>query len=123
MQKQAGVIAVVVFLLAIAFPFLYNLVSIGLLDHAGAAPRLKIDKPGQCVESTEWMRHNHMKMLLHVREDSVREGVRLVNKSLHGCRNCHASREDFCDQCHDYVGVEPECWGCHTYPLRGGHES
>jgi hypothetical protein len=29
------------------------------------------------------------------------------------CLSCHPNKDEFCDQCHDYVGVEPNCWNCH----------
>ncbi len=115
MLTRAG--SVVVFLAVLAFPFFYNLVSTGYSSSATAQPQLKIAKPGKCVEDTAWMRKNHMKMLIHVREKAVREGVRSVDHSFHGCINCHPKREEFCNRCHDYVGVKPECWNCHHYDL------
>lgn len=114
MLKRTGAVAVLVFLTVLAFPFTYNAFSVGLFSASG--PKLEIARPGKCVEETSWMRNNHMKILLHVREDAVREGIRKVDHSLHGCQRCHPNREVFCNSCHEYVGVEPECWNCHIYP-------
>ena len=60
------------------------------------------------------MRHSHMKLLFHNRDKAVREGIR--NEGLTACRSCHKHRDKFCEKCHDYIGVEPECWNCHNYP-------
>ncbi len=32
------------------------------------------------------------------------------------CMDCHSNKSRFCDQCHDYVGVTPQCWDCHIAP-------
>jgi len=116
---RSGVTAVILFFAIVSFPFLYNVVSVGVLSNSAGEPELKIEKEGKCVEETGWMRQNHMKMLFHVRENSVREGIRVVNKSFHGCISCHPSRAEFCDKCHSYVGVQPECWNCHNYLEKG----
>lgn len=119
MLTRSGVAAVIVFFAIVSFPFLYNSFTVGLFSNAAAEPELKIQKQGKCVEETGWMRQNHMKMLIHVREDAVREGIRVVDRSLHGCISCHPNRAEFCDTCHSYVGAKPECWNCHHYPEKG----
>ena len=32
------------------------------------------------------------------------------------CLACHAEKAEFCDKCHDYLGVQPYCWDCHVDP-------
>jgi hypothetical protein len=32
------------------------------------------------------------------------------------CTNCHSNKSEFCDRCHDYLGVTPYCWNCHVEP-------
>lgn len=32
------------------------------------------------------------------------------------CMECHSNKSKFCDQCHDYIGVDPYCWDCHIEP-------
>ncbi len=54
-------------------------------------------------------------------EDSVRLHVggegKLFEMSLQNtCMNCHTSKEQFCDQCHNYASVSPFCWDCHVEP-------
>ncbi|MBF0188409.1 MAG: Hdr-like menaquinol oxidoreductase cytochrome c subunit [Magnetococcales bacterium] len=78
----------------------------------------KLDAPkGEaCIKDAAWMKRNHMDFLKHRRAETVREGVRNHKESLLNCKTCHTSREKFCDRCHAYVGVKPDCFTCHIYP-------
>ena len=89
-------------------------VSVG---HAGdSIPELQTPKGKPCVRDSEWMKRNHMDFLKHKREVTVREGERIRNESLFQCSTCHTNRTQFCDRCHHYVGVDPDCFQCHNYP-------
>lgn len=95
------------------------LLTAGLLtagDALSGAPVLEKGKGEACIKPTDWMRKNHMEFLKHRRAETVRDGVRIPEESILNCKSCHASREKFCDQCHSYVGVKPDCWACHYYP-------
>jgi len=91
-----------------------------------AKPAVVIEKPGNCVEATEVMRRDHMKLLLHQRDRTTREGIRTRPHSLTGCIDCHASaktgsvlgEQGFCQSCHAYAGVTLDCWECHTPKAR-----
>lgn len=86
-------------------------------------PVVKIENADtQCVAPPEEMRRNHMEMLKHQRDKTLRQGVRGEPVSLNGCINCHASKqtgsvlgsnENFCQSCHAYVAVKLDCWDCH----------
>lgn len=90
-------------------------------------PMLERGKGERCVEDTEFMRRNHMVLLNHHRDDTMRRGIRTTKHSLKGCVECHASsktgsvassKEDFCMACHVYTGVKLDCWDCHaTKPM------
>jgi hypothetical protein len=90
-----------------------------------ALPVVKIEQGEACVAPLEEMRRNHMKMLFHQRDRTVREGVRTTRFSLNNCVDCHASRktgsvlgeEGFCSSCHAYASVKIDCFECHT-PMR-----
>jgi hypothetical protein len=91
--------------------------------HARAPkPVVTIERPGQCVEATEVMRRDHMKLLLHQRDRTMREGVRTKPHSLAGCVECHAStktgsvlgEQGFCESCHRYASVKLDCFECHA---------
>lgn len=80
----------------------------------------------QCVEPTDVMRRNHMKFLLHQRDETVLDGIRTKKYSLTGCINCHAQTSDdgkivraddpeyFCTTCHEYTSVKIDCFECHS---------
>ena len=96
-----------------------------------AAPDPKLDTPAiqklaakdrKCVMPTDYMRANHMQLLVDWREAVVRDGQReFVNPEgkkftaslSNTCMECHSNKSQFCDQCHNYVAVTPNCFGCH----------
>jgi len=89
---------------------------------AGAAkPVISIENPGECIAPAEEMRRNHMEMLKHQRDRTMRQGIRGEKSSLNECINCHASKTTgsvtgkggFCESCHSYAAVKLECWDCH----------
>ena len=90
-----------------------------------AAPVFRIESGGACVAPTGEMRRNHMKMLLHQRDGTMRQGLRDPRFSLKHCVDCHASRETgsvlgkegFCASCHSYASVSIDCFECHS-PMR-----
>ena len=79
-----------------------------------------------CVADTQFMRRNHMTMLRHQRDETMREGIRGNQYSLRDCVACHAvmgpdampvtvaSPEHFCRSCHDYAAVNIDCFQCHA---------
>lgn len=88
----------------------------------------KVVKPkgDACVEPNDVMRRNHMKFLLHHREDTLRRGVRTKKYSLNECLECHVqpdkdgkvaridSPNHFCSTCHVYAAVKLDCFECHS---------
>jgi hypothetical protein len=92
------------------------------LSVAGVStPVVKIENPGQCIAPAEEMRRNHMEMLKHQRDRTMRQGIRGEKASLNECINCHASKttgsvtgkDNFCESCHSYAAVKLDCWECH----------
>lgn len=81
---------------------------------------------GRCVEPTEFMRKNHMELLLHQRDETVHQGVRTKKHSLVECIACHAEKDSdgkfvsintegqFCQGCHAAVAVDMDCFECHA---------
>lgn len=86
-------------------------------------PVVRIAKPGQCVEPTDVMRRDHMKFILHQRDETVHGGIRTSKHSLKNCVECHADpqtqsvmgEEGFCASCHAYTAVSIDCFTCHTH--------
>lgn len=83
-------------------------------------------KGEQCVEDTDFMRKNHMELLLHQRDKTVHAGIRTKKHSLKECFTCHVVKgadnkpvtvknpKHFCRECHDYAAVKVDCFQCHT---------
>ncbi len=77
-----------------------------------------------CVEPTAEMRRNHMKYILHQRDETMHEGIRTKQYSLNECINCHvsdaedaprvSSEQHFCNSCHSYAAVKIDCFQCHA---------
>nr|WP_319566086.1 hypothetical protein [uncultured Rhodoferax sp.] len=89
----------------------------------GLQPLIEKARGGQCVEDAAFMRRNHMKLLKHQRDDTLRGGVRTGKYSLKACVSCHASQStqsvnassgDFCQSCHAYAAVKIDCFECHA---------
>ncbi|MDD5058115.1 MAG: hypothetical protein PHQ60_09595 [Sideroxydans sp.] len=88
-----------------------------------SAPKLDIGMGGKCVKDAQWMRKNHMHLLKHQRDETVRKGIRSDQDSLKNCVECHASTKDgsviarddsFCVGCHRYAAVHIDCFECHA---------
>jgi hypothetical protein len=115
MRIAAGIVAAVLALAGAADAGIERASAVTL-------PSVKIEKDGTCVAPTGEMRRNHMKMLLHQRDLTMRQGLREPRFSLKGCVDCHASRETgsvlgkdgFCSSCHEYAAVSIDCFECHS---------
>jgi len=106
----------------LTFPIWYNVAA----NTLSKAPELEMPaNEKSCVAPKEYMRNNHMELLSRWRDDVVRKNIQLYTAfngktyrmSLTGtCLGCHASRESFCDRCHNYAAVSLYCWDCHIDP-------
>jgi hypothetical protein len=99
---------------------------------SASPPEIKVDTPAiqklsekRCLEPTAYMKANHMELLNTWRQAVVREGESVYiasdgkkyRMSLSGtCLYCHSNKDQFCDRCHNYEGVQPACWSCHVVP-------
>jgi hypothetical protein len=124
------ILGLFVFVALFAFPFYNN------IGKATVKPEPKTNTPAilqwekehgkkECVESRSFMRAGHMQLLNDWRDSVVRDGNRIYTNSegkqftislQNTCMNCHSNKKDFCDQCHNYMGVKPYCWSCHIAP-------
>jgi len=127
MRDRGRILAgLVIALVLLGLPFFYN------VGRVVAAPEPSLDTPEiaalekkECVESTPFMRENHMQLLRFWRDSVVRRGARIYVNSRgeeypmslqKTCQRCHSNRSEFCDRCHNYAAVEAYCWDCHTTP-------
>lgn len=119
----------IVFLALVTFPFWNNFGA-----KEWKQPELKLppkEVATQCIESKEFMREQHMKILDDWRDQVVREGKRIyISKTDHKeyqmslqntCMKCHDDKEKFCDKCHTTASVSPYCWDCHIAPKAKGN--
>jgi hypothetical protein len=116
------ILGLIIFLALVTYPAWHNAMNAktGYLP----APKSPVDKK-ECVEPRQVIRINHKDLLADWKESVVRKGLRTYlagdmktyAMSLTGtCMNCHKDTAEFCDQCHNYMGVKPVCWDCHNYP-------
>lgn len=121
------IIFIAVFLCIALFPVLLNHGQAAAnLTPALETPEIEALEDRACIESTEYMRSEHMHLLDDWRNEVIREGKteytsssgQVFDMSLEeGCFDCHSNRSEFCLSCHDYVGVEVDCWNCHVGEL------
>ena len=85
----------------------------------------KAKEAKECVEPKSYIRTEHMKLLDDWRNEAIRHANRvyksksgkIYDRSLQNtCMQCHSNKSKFCDQCHNYLGVDPFCWDCHIEP-------
>jgi hypothetical protein len=122
MKDKAKIyIGIVIFLGLVSFP---------LWHRSAGSPEIMVktrNAPGKdrCVMPVEYMRAFHMNLLKDWRETVVRTGDRnysspdgrTFRRSLtNTCLDCHSNKSTFCDSCHHYMAVNPNCWDCHVAP-------
>ena len=112
----------VIFIILLTSPIWYSAAS-GRISYV-PEPKI-VTEEKQCVEPAQYMRENHMHLLDEWRQTAVREGEHTYVASdgkeyeislSDTCMKCHSNKKEFCDQCHDYTGVQPSCWDCHNAP-------
>ena len=119
-STRVAVVAIVVVI--ILLPLGYSVVSSAFSQ---GAPLPEESDGDYCLGDVplKYMRFHHMDLLKEVRDEIVREGSgevefygELRKVELDDCRECHPSREEFCNRCHDPVTLYPDCFRCHEYP-------
>ncbi len=79
-----------------------------------------------CVRPVPVMRRNHMELIKHQRDLTVRKGMRETTDSIAKCIACHVRYDEkkqpiaingegqFCESCHEELAVELDCFECHS---------
>jgi hypothetical protein len=122
------IIGLIIFVGLVTFPFIFH------GEKATAKPNPKVDtaeilklpeNERKCVESKEFMKREHMKLLNEWRDQVVRDGDTIYTNAegktftislQNTCMKCHSNKSKFCDECHNYAAVKPYCWDCHIAP-------
>jgi len=110
--------------LTLSLPWLSNAVAadVATPKSPGIGPTIRVFRGDKCVADTDFMRRNHMDLIVHQSEDTVRRGIRTTKYSLKNCVNCHADpktnsvlgKNGFCETCHSYTATEIDCFSCHS---------
>ena len=113
----------IIFFILLLFPVWYHWGRATAVPDPQLADAYK--KAEKCIEDKDFMKTQHMKVLDRWRNEVVRDAERyytnsegkMYDKSLQvTCMKCHSNKSQFCDQCHNYMGVSPFCWDCHVAP-------
>ena len=113
----------VVVALALLFAVTGSSAQVGSAKNTVPQPVIEAARGGSCVADPATMRRQHMVMLKHQRDDSLRGGIRTGAYSLKACIACHASQStnsvtasssNFCQSCHAYAAVLIDCFECHA---------
>lgn len=128
------IVGLVLFVVVVTAPIWLTLAGGGSRERPTLQPAVApagwpSDKPLTCVLEKEQMNHWHMDLLDQWRDAVVRGTGERYHVSPDGtvhemslsktCLGCHQDKVQFCDRCHDYVGVSPYCWDCHVDPRNG----
>ncbi len=121
------VVGLIIFLVLVTFPIWWNVAG-GTTDYRPDPKIVTSEKA--CVMDAAYMKTDHMDVLNEWRDLVVRREARVfhsptlnrdVEMSLSNtCMSCHSNKSEFCDRCHNYMGVTPYCWDCHVEPEEGG---
>lgn len=125
-MKNKGLIitGLIIFFVIATIPLWYNLFAgtkaeMPKVEYTDKAKEAKV-----CVESTAFMKTEHMQLLDVWRDAVVRktEGTYVSSSGkefdmslTNTCLDCHANKAEFCDRCHNYSSVRPYCWDCHNF--------
>ncbi|MCG6893339.1 MAG: sulfate reduction electron transfer complex DsrMKJOP subunit DsrJ [Desulfobacteraceae bacterium] len=127
MNDRGKIIAgLAIFIAIVTLPFWFNMGKAAPVPDPKLTAKAKAAK--ECVESTAYMRAEHMQLLDVWRDTVVRDAKRVyvtekgkeyMMSLSNTCLDCHSNKTEFCDRCHDYASARPYCWDCHIDNPKG----
>lgn len=124
-NAKAVIIGIVIFVAIFSSPFWTSWIG---QDYTKTGVVLPAGEK-ECIEDTEFMRAQHMRLLDEWRDQALREENRVYESALNGkkwvislqntCLKCHSNYTEFCEKCHVANSVYPYCWTCHIIPTEG----
>lgn len=124
-NAKAVIIGIVIFVAIFSSPFWTSWLG---QDYTKTGAVLPAGEKN-CIENTEFMRAQHMRLLDEWRDSALREENRVYQSALDGriwvislqntCLKCHSNYAEFCEKCHVANSVYPYCWTCHIIPTEG----
>lgn len=119
------IIGIIIFVAVFSSPFWVSWIGLDYTKTGVVLP----ENSKTCIENTEFMRANHMRLLDEWRDQALREENRAYVSALDGrkwvislqntCMKCHDNYAGFCEKCHVANSVYPYCWTCHIIPTEG----
>lgn len=111
-------LGILVFVLLIVTPFLANIGKANAAPAQLNSPEITAFATKQSVETADFMKAYHMQLFNQWREEDVRQGngvyVNDAGQKLQiSLEQQFPNQQQFCDTCHNYVGVNVYCWDCH----------
>lgn len=130
-RRAAGLLLAALLALPLAAPAEDEQEQLPFSDLEVSLPDQQYSDTLKCVQPEEEMRRNHMKYILHQRDETMHKGIRTRRYALEECINCHAVKDEqgeyvrvedprhFCASCHTYAAVDIDCFQCHSdVPVR-----
>lgn len=124
-NAKAVITGIIIFVAIFSSPFWAGWIGQDYTKTGVVLPR----EEKQCIEDTEFMRAQHMRLLDEWRDKALREENRVYISALNGkkwvislqntCMKCHSNYAEFCEKCHISNSVYPYCWTCHIIPTEG----
>lgn len=124
-NAKAVIIGIVIFAAIFSSPFWTSWIGQNYTKTGVVSPA----DEKTCIEDTEFMRAQHMRLLNEWRDQALREENRVYVSALNGkkwgislqntCLKCHSNYTEFCEKCHVANSVYPYCWTCHIIPTEG----
>lgn len=124
-NPKAVIIGIVIFVAIFSSPFWMSWIGQNYTKTGVTLPASE----KTCIEDTEFMRAQHMRLLDEWRDQALRQENRVYVSALNGkkwvislqntCMKCHTNYTEFCEKCHVANSVYPYCWTCHIIPTEG----
>lgn len=124
-NSKAIITGIIIFVVVFTSPFWLSWIGLDYTKTGVVTPT----QEKTCIEDTEFMRAQHMRLLNEWRDQALREENRSYKSKLTGkvfdislqntCMKCHDNYAQFCEKCHVANSVYPYCWTCHIIPGEG----
>lgn len=126
-NAKAVIIGIIIFVVIFSSPFWLGWIGQDYTKTGVVLPKNETT----CIENTEFMRAQHMRLLNEWRDQALREENRVYVSALTGKKfnislqntctssGCHNNYKEFCEKCHVANSVYPYCWTCHIIPGEG----
>ncbi|MBR4741714.1 MAG: sulfate reduction electron transfer complex DsrMKJOP subunit DsrJ [Desulfovibrio sp.] len=123
-NKTAVIVGIVILVVLLTSPFWVGIFGTTYTTTGVTNP----SDTQNCIENTDFMRAQHMRLLNEWRDEALRNenrtyiaknGKKWEISLQNTCLKCHPNYSTFCEKCHLSNSVSPYCWTCHIIPTEG----